>query len=253
MRIRVMSAATCTAVILLTHGFEIEAAEVKVMATGHMRAVFNEFGPQIERDTGHKVVTKIATSQVLKREIDAGEAFDLLISIDSDMETFGKTGTIVAATRRPIAFAAVGVGVRTGTAKPDMGSVDALKRMLLNATSIAYDADGASSVYFKGLLERLGIAVEMKEKAKPMAGVLKSVASGESELGIGSIPAILGAPGIELVGAIPAELQSYIRLTAGVSTSSREQEAAQTLIKFLATPAAVVIIKAKGLEPGVPR
>jgi molybdate transport system substrate-binding protein len=86
-----------------------------------------------------------------------------------------------------------------------------------------------------------------------MAGVLKSVASGESALGIGSIPAILGAPGIELVGAIPAELQSYIRLTAGVSTSSREQEAAQTLIKFLATPAAVVIIKAKGLEPGVPR
>ena len=253
MRTRVLTAAICAAVVLLTPGFGIEAADVKVMATGHMRAVFNELAPQIERDTGHKVVTKIATSQVLKREIDAGEAFDLLISIDSDMDTFGKAGTIVAATRQPIAFAAVGVGVRAGAPRPDIGSVDALKRMLLNATSVAYDAEGASSVYFEGLLERLGIAAEMKEKARPMAGVLKSVASGESEFGIGSISAILGAPGIELVAAIPAELQSYIKLTAGVSTSSREPKAAQTLIKFLTTPAAVAIIKAKGLESGVPR
>ena len=253
MKTRLLVAANCTAMILLALGVGVEAAEVKVMATGHMRTVFNELGPQIERDTGHKVVTKIATSQVLKREIDAGEAFDLLITVDSDMDTFGKTGAIAAATRLPIAFAAVGVAVRAGAPKPDMSSVEALKRVLLSATSIAYDAEGASSVYFMGLLERLGIAAEMKGKAKPMAGVLKSVASGESDFGIGSIPAILGAPGVELAGAMPAELQSYIKLSAGISTSSREREAAQTLIKFLSTPTAVAIIKAKGLEPGVPR
>jgi molybdate transport system substrate-binding protein len=176
-----------------------------------------------------------------------------LISIDSDIDALAKAGKIAGSTRVGVAFASVGVGVRAGAPKPDMGSVNAFKRMLLNAGSVAYDAEGASSVYFNGLVERLGIVDEMNPKLRPMTGVLKSVASGETEFGIGSIPAIVAAPGIELVGVIPAELQTYINLTAGVSTSSGASEAAQALIKFLIAPKAVAIIKSKGLEPGVAR
>jgi molybdate transport system substrate-binding protein len=250
---RLLAARRCTAMILLVHGLGVQAAEVTVMATGHMRAVLNELGPQVERETGHKIVIKIANSPVLKREIEAGEVFDLLISIDSDIDALAKAGKIAGGTRVGVAFAAVGVGVRAGAPKPDMGSVNAFKRMLLNAASVAYDAEGASSVYFNGLVERLGIVDEMNPKLRPMAGVLKSVASGETEFGIASIPAIVAAPGIELVGVIPEELQTYINLTAGVSTSSGTSEAAQALVKFLIAPKGVAIIKAKGLESGVAR
>ena len=160
MRTKVLAVAKCAVMILLGYGIGADAAEVKVMATGHMRAVFHELGPQIERDTGHTIVTRIANSPVLKREIDAGESFDVLITIDSDMDAFTKAGKIVAGTHLAVAFAGVGVAVRAGGPKPDISSVDALKRMLLNATSVAYDAEGASSVYFKSLLERLGIVAE---------------------------------------------------------------------------------------------
>ena len=255
MRTTFLAAAGIGVMILLSHGFAAKAAEVKIIAAGPLTAVFKELGPQFERDTGHKLVTRFAATSVVKREIDAGETFDLAISITSGIDDWIKEGKIVAATRAAVAYAGLGVGVRTGAPKPDIGSVEASKRALLNAKSVAHGAESASAASFKSLLERLGIAEEMKPKLKPMGpgAAYKSVASGEVEIIVAVVPGIVAAPGIELVGPFPSELQTYISFTAGVSAGAKEPEAARSLIKFLTSPEAVAVIKGKGLEPGTPR
>lgn len=220
-----------------------------------MARVINTLGPQFERDTGHKLVTRFASTSVVKREIDAGETSDLAISVTSGIDDWIKEGKIVAATRVAVAYTGLGVGVRAGAPKPDIGSVEAFRRALLNAKSVAHFAESASAASFKGLLERLGIAEEMKPKLKPMVGgaIYKSLTSGEVEIVIAVVPGIVAAPGVELVGSFPSELQIYVIFAAGVSTGANEPGAAQALIKFLTSPAAVAVIKAKGMEPGTLR
>ena len=256
MRTTFLAAASLGATVLLSHGFETMAAEIKVIAALPVTAVFKELGPQFERDTGHKVITKFAPIAGVKRDIDAGEAFDLAISTTSAIDDWIGRGKLVAATRAPVAYAGLGVGVRAGAPKPDIGSVETFKRTLLNAKSVAHGAESESAAYFKGLFERLGITEEMKPKLKPVVGggiVVKSVASGEVEIGVATVPIIVAAPGVELVGPLPAELQTYISFTAGVSTGAKEPATAQALIKFLSSPAAVAVIKEKGMHPGAPQ
>jgi molybdate transport system substrate-binding protein len=250
-----LAAAGVGAIILMSHGFTAKAAEIKVIVAGPMRVAFKELGAQFERDTGHKLVTRFAGTSVMKREIDAGETFDLVISITSGIDGWIKEGKIVAATRVAVGYAGLGVGVRAGAPKPDIGSLEASKRALLNAKSVAHGAESASAASFKGLLERLGIAEEMKPKLKPMGdgATYKGVASGEIEIVVAPVPGIVAAPGVELVGPFPSELQTYISFTAGVNTGAKEPEAAQAFIKFLTSPGALTVIKAKGMEPGTPR
>ena len=246
--------ATIGAMILFALGLAAEAAEVKVIGANPMKPAVQELGAQFERDTGHKLVTKFVSGPLVKREIDAGETFDLAISITPLIDGLIKEGKIVAGSRADVAYAGVGVGVRGGAPKPDIGSVEAFKHALLNAKSVAHSPEGPSGVYFKGLLDRLGIAEEMKPKLKPMSGdaLAKAVPSGEAEMIISSMPDIM-TEGTVLVGPLPPELQLYIRFAAGVGTNAKEPEAAQALIKFLTSPAAVAVIKAKGMEPGTPR
>ena len=255
MRTTFLATASVGAMILLSHGFAANAAEIKVIAAAPMTAVFKELEPQFERDTGHKLVTRFAPTAGVKREIDAGGTFDLAISTTSAIDNWIKEGKIVATAGAVVASAGLGVGVRTGAPKPDIASVEAFKLTLLKAKSVAHGAESASATYFKGLLERLGIAEEMKPRLKPMVGgaVVKSVASGEVEIGVATVPTIVAAPGVELVGPFPSELQTYVSFTAGVSTGAKEPAAAQALIKFLTSPAAVAVIRAKGMEPGTPR
>jgi molybdate transport system substrate-binding protein len=240
--------------ILLAQGLAAEAAEVKLICAIPMRAVIKELGAQFERDTGHKLVTKFVSGAVVKREIDAGETFDLAIAITPGIDALIKEGKIVAGTRADVAYALVGVGVRAGAPKPDIGSVEAFKRALLNAKSVAHSAEGASGTYFKGLLERLGIAEEMKPKVKPRSGdaLAKAVPSGEADMIVLTISLILSYDGVQLVGPVPSEVQFYNRFAAGVGTNAREAEAAKALLKFITSPAAVPVIKAKGMEPGTP-
>jgi molybdate transport system substrate-binding protein len=152
-----------------------------------------------------------------------------------------------------VAFAGIGVGVREGAPKPDISSAEAFKRALLNAKSIVHSRAGTSGVHFKGLLERFGIAEEMKPKLKPLSGdaLVQAVPSGEAEMIVGTISDIV-AGATDLVGPLPSELQFYIRFATGVSASAKEAEAAKALIRFLTAPAAVPVIKASGMEPGTP-
>jgi len=236
--------------IVLAQGAAAYAAEIKVLHTPAFRAVINDLGPQFERSTGHKLVIKVEVSAVLKRQIEAGETFDVAILTRMHIDDLTKQGKIASGTRAHIARSGIGVGARAGASKPDISSVDAFKRMLLNAKSVTYSAEGASGIHFNSLLDRLGIAAEMKPKLKPVAtGVTaERVARGEAEIVVAPIPSIVAVPGVELVGPLPSELQSYIDFTAGVASGAKEAEAAKALIKFLAAPAAAPVLKAKGME-----
>ena len=190
----------------------------------------------------------------MKQRIEAGETFDVAILLPPLIEDLIKQGKIAAGTRTDIARSGMGVGVRAGAPKPDIGSVEAFKRALLNAKSVAYSKEGASGVYFKGLLERLGIVEQMNPKLMPTPAdtLAKVVPSGEAEMIVVPISVIL-VPGAELVGPLPSELQTYINFVAGVSAGAKETEAARALIKFLTAPAAVPVLRAKGMEPATPR
>lgn len=230
----------------------VNAAEIKVLSSAGVKAVTDELTPQFERTSGHKVAISFDVAAVLKRKIEAGESFDLAILTAPMIDDLIKQGKISAATRTDIARSGVGIAVRAGAAKPDISSAEALKRTLLNAKSIAYSKEGASGVYFASLLERLGIVEELKAKNQLITNPspIEVVARGEAEIGVRLVSEILVVPGTELLGPLPAELQNFTVLTAGLSDKSKEAEVAKALVTFLTGPAALPVMKAKGLEPG---
>jgi len=254
MRIRpFLAAAKIGFALLLVQGLAADAAEVKVIAGVAMRAMMGELGPQFERAMGHKLVIWYGHAGSIPRRIKAGEAFDLLVSGSLGLDEYTKQGKIAADTRTGIARVGMGVGARAGAPKPDISSADAFKRALLNAKSVTYNPEGAPGIHLAGVLERLGIAQQMKAKTKPVAkGVVQAVADGKAELGFAFTNEVLSVRGAELVGPFPPELQRYTLFTAGVATAAKQPEAAKALIKFLRSPAAVAVIKAKGMEPATP-
>jgi len=231
---------------------------IKVLSGGAMRSLMIEIVPLFERASGAKVEIEFRLTSVLMREIEAGAGFDVALLPRPELDALVRAGKIAAGSTADVTRSAVGLAVRTGSPKPDIATVDAFKRTLIAARSIAY-SDGPSGAYIAGLLERLGIADEMKPKTKLTSGpVPELVASGEAEIGMQQIVAILPVKGAELVGPLPGELQNIIVYAAGISTVGQEtaQEAAQesasarALITFMATPEVVRVIRAKGMEPG---
>jgi molybdate transport system substrate-binding protein len=242
------------ALILFAQSLTAEAAEVILKVADPLTAVIKGLGPQFERETGHKLIAKFTPGPVVKRDIDAGEAFDLAISITPVIDALIKERKIVAGTRADVGYSGVGVGVRAGAPKPDISSVEAFKRALLNANSVAFAAEGASGTYFRNLVERLGISEQMKTKLKPLSfdALIKAVPSGEAEMVV-ITTSIIVAGAAELVGPVPTELQFYNSFAGGVGIDAKQADIAKEFIKFVTGPAAVVLFKANGMEPGVPR
>jgi molybdate transport system substrate-binding protein len=227
-----------------------QAAEIKVLASTAVKTTLEELGPQFEKATGHKVDVTFAPATVFKEKIEQGAAFDVAILTAPIIEGLGATGKIDA-TRATVAHSGIGVAIRKGAAKPDIGTKDAFKQALLNARSVGYTAGGATGAYLKTLFEKLGIAEELKPKLKLLqGGAGEAVTSGEVEIGMTQISEILPHPGAELVGPLPPDIQSYTYFSAGVATASKEADAAKAFIKFLAGSDALAVIKAKGMEPG---
>jgi molybdate transport system substrate-binding protein len=249
---RVISAITGLGLIVLFLGQagSANATEIKVWTARAIATVLAEVGPQFERATGYKLAISSDLPTGFARRAKAGEPFDVLISGSAPVDEWIKEGRIIAETRAEIARSGIGVEVRSGARRPDVSSVDAFKRALLEAKSIAYLKVG-SGVYVAGLLERLGIAEAIKSKVtRPESDVVSElVAKGEVELGMVVITQILTTPGVELVGPFPPEIQSYVTFTAGISANSKSPEAAKRLIKFLTGPTAAPVIKAQGMEP----
>jgi molybdate transport system substrate-binding protein len=242
-------------ILLFAQGHAARGAEIKVLGVLALKTSLDVLGPQFERATDHKLMMNYAGSSDLIRQFDAGETFDVALVWPAMIDRLLKEGKVAEGTRAEIARVAIAVAVKKGAGKPDISTTDAFKRALLNAKSVSHSMEGASGIYFRSLLERLGIAAEMQPKLRPMAGgplVVGPVARGEVELAVITTPYIVLEPGAELVGPLPDELQQYVVYTAGVSGVTKQPDAARALIRHLMSPAAASVIKSQGLDPVTP-
>lgn len=226
-------------------------AELKLIATNAVRSVLDELVPPFERQSGHKVsISYTATAQTLER-IKGGETADLVIATAAGIDELTALGKVVRGSRVDLASSMIGVAVRAGAPKPDIRTVDAFKRALLDAKAIAYTAAGLSGIYFSKLIERLGIANEIKAKAriKPGGLIAEVVVAGEADLAVQMVSELLSVPGAELVGPLPEEINQVSIVAAGVFAGTSQSELAQSLIHYLTTPSATRVMRDKGLTP----
>jgi len=228
------------------------ATEMKLMTSNALRTVLGEIAPAFERAHGYRISVSFDPAQRMLKRIAAGETADAAIISASAIDQLTEQGVIAPASRRKLARYGVGVAVRAGAPEPDIGSVEAFKRALLDAKSIACTVEGASGIYFSKLIERLGIAAEVNAKAVRRGGglIAELVAAGEAELAVQQVPELLAVPGVKLLGAFPQELQNISVLAAGVFSASKLPQAGAALIDFLSTPEAARVFRAKGFEPG---
>ena len=229
------------------------AAEIKVLTTGAFKQVVVALVPEFEQAIGHKVIVDNGTVGQLTQRVEGGEGFDVLVLSPRGIEDFTKKGKIVAGSGAKVAKVGVGVMVKEGAPKPDIGSVEAFKQALRNAKSVAYidpASGGSSGIYVAGLLDKLGIAAEIKPKAKLKKGghVSELVLSGEADIGIHQISEIVTEKGVTLVGPLPAAIQNYTTYAVGLGTGAGQAEAAKAFIKLLTGPSAAAALKSKGME-----
>jgi molybdate transport system substrate-binding protein len=248
---RIISLAVGLGLFVLGQAGVANAAEIKVLCSSGIKAVVEDLVPRFERKTKHKVVVTYGLAVALKRQIDAGEPFDVAILTPQFIDEAIKGGKIAAETRTMIARVGLAIAIRSGAHKTDIGTIDAFKRALLDAKSIVYAKEGASGVAFTTLIGRLGIADDLRSKTKLAATgeeVSASVVRGESEFGVLPVSEILPVKGIEVLAPFPADVQSYIVMVAGVGQTASQAGVGRDLIKFLTAPAALPVIKAKGME-----
>jgi molybdate transport system substrate-binding protein len=229
------------------------AADIKVLTAGAMRSVLDALRPQFEKETGHKVSLDNATAGTLAKRIEDGEAFDVAVITPKVIDDLARTGRIAPGTRADVAKVGIGVAVKEGVPLPDIATVEAFRRTLLAARSVAYidpKAGGSSGIYFDSLLDRLGIAGEIRPKARLKQGgyVAELVASGEAEVAVHQISEIVPVKGVVLVGPLPAEIQNFTTYAAAVGGRAKDAAAAKSLIEHIAGPAATPILTAKGME-----
>jgi molybdate transport system substrate-binding protein len=234
-------------------GSMARAAEIKLLCAVALHPAVDVLIPDFEKISSHKITVAYGTAGAVADRVQSGEAADLVISSVPMIDRLQTQGKVVAGDRAIIAKVGVGAFVRKGAAKPDISSVDAFKRSMLATKSIAYpDPAGgcASGIYVASLLERLGIAAEMKPKTKlsTLGALYASVANGEVEIGFNQVSEILAQPTIELAGALPQEIQNYTQFVPGIVTGSSQTDAARALVTFLYSPAAKTVLKAKGFE-----
>lgn len=242
---------TVVGLAVLSLAASLRAAEVRVLASNGVKEALLELAPAFERASGNKLVISLGVAAALKRQIEAGQAFDLAILPAALLNDLAKQGKVDARGRAAIARSGVGIGIRKGARRPDIRTEQALRRTLLNADSITWAKEGQSGIYFASLLQRIGVAERMKGKIVPAASgaeVGQLVASGKAQLGVILVNELMAAPGVELLGPLPPELQNYTVFHAGVRAGSKNPSAANALIKFLTTPAAGAVFKAKGQE-----
>jgi molybdate transport system substrate-binding protein len=252
MRLSGFAATMAGVVLALPMTASVRAAEIAVLASNGVKAALEELAPAFQRETGHTLKIEFGLAAVLKRQIEGGAAFDAAILTDAGIDDLAKQGKIAGTSRASIARSGVGIGIRAGSPRPDIGTAEALKRSLLAARSVTWAKEGASGVYFVSVLGRMGIADQIMAKAVlassgPDVGAM--LVSGKAELAALLVNELMAVPGVEVVGPLPPELQSYTVFVAAASSASREAAAAKALIQFLQSPAARAAFKSKGQEP----
>ncbi len=229
------------------------ASEIKVLSAGAFKQVVVALAPDFEKQTGHKITIDNGTAGELKKRIDGGEAFDVVAITPGLVDEFAAAGKVAPGSKVMLARVGVGVVVKDGAPKPDIGTVDAFKRALLAAKSVAYidpASGGSSGIYIEKLLEKLGIADQVRPKTKLKNGghVADLIVSGEAELGLHQISEIVPVKGAALVGPLPKEIQNYTIYAAGLGASAKDKEASTEFIKYLSGPDAAAVLKSKGMD-----
>src|SRR6266508_2424554 len=253
----IMKYVLLSAIAMITMGScEVaRAVEVTLVAPGGIRAALEQMIPEFERATGHKVKATFGSGGGTKERVIRGEPFDVPI-VQLPLESVIASGHVVAASETPLATVAVGVAVRTGAPKPDISTVDAVKRLLHGSKAIAYPnaATGAAAgVSFNETLEKLGIAEAMKPKiriAQGGRGAMKMLAKGEVDLGLTFISEIITEPGVEVVGPLPRDISTPTALVGFLSVHSKEPDATKALLRYLSSPEAAAVYKARGMQAG---
>ena len=248
-RVAVLAAAFCFAFIAA--GPAAEAADVSVLCSNGLKEVLIELAPQFERSTGNRITIKYDSTATILNEIKSGARPDLVILTAEAIEELIKQGKVAAGSRIDLALSGMGIAMRSGARKPDIRTVEAFKKSLLAAKSLALTKNGVSGIYFLDVFKQLGIENQMKPKTifveTGPAGV--PVAKGEAELAVQQISEILPVAGIELVGPLPPGLQKMTTFSSGVWAAAKEAEAAKALVRFLSSASGKTVIKKKGLEP----
>jgi molybdate transport system substrate-binding protein len=250
-----MSRLAAIAVFLIAQAGLVKAAEVKVFSTIGVQAALEELAPKFEQATGSKLNITWATAAILVKRVQAGETADLMVLTKQSLDALTKDNKATAGADAVFASSGMAVVVKKGAPKPDISTPDAFKQALINAKTIAYSdpaAGGASGVYFAKLLERMGIADQMKGKTRhppPSGNSANLVVAGEADLAIQQEPEVMSVAGIDMVGPLPADVNNITAYAAGIGAGSQQADAATALIRFLHSPEAQAVFKAKGLKP----
>ena len=241
-----------SAAFIMTPSASLQAAELKVIAGGSMTASMNALAAPFEKASGHKLSIHFDSTPNIIARVNSGTPFDLVVVPVDVFKDAAAKARFAPGPTVDIARVGYGVIVRAGAPKPDLSTPDAFKKALLAAPSIAFLPASAAGAYVTKVFERLGITEEMKAKTKVQAApaqIAPAVAKGEAELGV-FLTNVLVAPGVELVGPFPADLQQELVFTSAVAADTKEADAAKVLIDYLRTQEATAIIKAAGMTPG---
>jgi molybdate transport system substrate-binding protein len=224
--------------------------DIKLLTSNSSLSVLDALAPAFERASGHRYKVDAASAKVMLARIKDGETGDVVILGASVVKELEQLGIVAAGTSRLFARSRVGVAVRAGAPRPDISSVEAFRRAMLDARSIAHTVHGASGMYVPVLMERLGIAEQMKPRTvtRPGGYIGGVVASGEAEIAVQQIVELLAVPGIDLVGPLPDEIQKVFETAAGIFAASAQPDAAEAMLRFILAPAHAGVFKEKGLE-----
>jgi molybdate transport system substrate-binding protein len=231
-----------------------QADELRLMALQSPQLVLNEVGSEFQRRTGHKIVQLASPNEMpihIRQKIEAGQAFDAAFLVPTMLDQLAKEGRIDPGTRVNFLRVPIGVAVRVGSPRPDISSVDAFRRTVLKAKSIAYLKAGISGPHLQRLFERFGIAGELQMKSvRPETDTVgELVAQGAAEIGITAISTLMATSGVDVVGPIPQELQAYVSFQGAVSKNAYQPSTARKLLDFIAEPDVAAVIRRKGMEP----
>jgi molybdate transport system substrate-binding protein len=230
----------------------VQASELKLIAGGSLAGFFNALSPQFEKATGHTLSIHFDSTPNIIARINSGAPFDVAVVPADVFKDAAAKSHFASGPAVDIARVGYGVIVRAGAPKPDISTSDAFRKTLLDAKSIASVPASAAGAYIAGVYDRLGIGDDIKAKTKVQtapAAIAPAVANGDAELGI-FLTNVFNAPGIELVGPFPADLQQELLFTASIAADTKAPDAAKAFMDYLKTPAVTAAIKAAGMNPG---
>jgi molybdate transport system substrate-binding protein len=239
-------------VLVLSSLSSVQAAELQVIAGVGIAGPLKEMAAQFESISGHKIVIRYGTAPELIQMSTTGGPFDLGVVPQDVLKDAATRARFASEPASNVARVGLGVAVRKAAHRPDISTPAALKQALLEAHSVASIPASATGTQLSSIYERLGIAEEMKAKTKAQPApqrIVDAVANGDAELAVFTLNVLID-PRVEVVGPFPAEVQREVVYAAAVAANSKEPEAAKAFIAYLLSPAAMAVIKAKGMDPG---